>query len=179
MISCLFFFELILQWLFQIPIDLTSAGTRALATLDSVADLQSSLKLVNEHFRNYQLATNAMNTNISKIPLFIKHNPTIEAEWQLPPVSNLESVLPTTKPHHITRPGHNNFPNWSHPAARDIQLDNSKIFRSSMPLWCLISDRNSINNFIWYSDRSHGYHTVLTALPSTRCFNYLVWKNTF
>jgi len=107
--------------------------------------MQNSLKLVYEHLRNYQIATKAMNANISKIPSFIKNNPTIEAEWQLPPVSNVHTAESSTIIPEPIRGGENNS-NWSSPSARNIQLDHSKIFQSTMPLCCLY--RTPIKDFI-------------------------------
>ena len=127
------------------PIDLTSAGTRALATLDSVADMQNSLKLVHEHLRNYQLATKAMDLSLSRIPSFIKNNPSIEAEWLLPPVSNISPPSPVPL-HPVNAPI--SPTDWSHPSARNVYLDNSKIFQSSVPLWCVYVDNKPIKDFI-------------------------------
>lgn len=71
-------------------IDLTSAGTRGLATLDSIAELQNVLKLLN--FKNdlVALRTNlaASDSALRAIETFYRNNPYIDADVLQPPANN-------------------------------------------------------------------------------------------
>ena len=71
-------------------IDLTSAGTRGLQTLDSIADLQNVLKILNFKPDLLGLRTNlaASAASLSAVETFIKNNPYIDAEILRGPVNN-------------------------------------------------------------------------------------------
>jgi len=127
-------------------IDLTSAGTRGLQTLDSITDMQNSLKLVNMYFEKLQHSLSTLSEKSERVIEFVKNNPTVEVDFARPPVSN----SPAASDSEIVFPSQDSpARSVSDPELQPIRIGDAKVFTASLDFrLVLIPLRSeSIKNF--------------------------------
>ena len=132
-------------------IDLTSAGNRALETLDSVSDFQNVEKLVNFKHDMIQFQNNLaiVDKAMRKVDAFIKSNPTIEVEARPYPVSN----TPGSENQLHLRPTIQDVgtSTLSDPLAMNkLKLTDSRVLTSGLPHFLppMYRSGNSIEDFL-------------------------------
>lgn len=115
-------------------IDLTSAGTRGLATLDSIADLQNVLKILNFKHDLVALRTNlaASDSALREIETFYRNNPYLDADVLQPPANN---GVYGPRDLIFDNPMESSRTSLSDPLAiSKLPESDSRIFQSSFPL---------------------------------------------